>query len=425
MSRSLPPSDDASPATRWQVFTWALYDFGDTAFYVIIMTVGFPLYFKEVVAEGSRNGDLLWGTAFSLSMLIVAIMSPVLGAVADSGAGKKRFLAIFTGLCILATSFLFGVTGGMVAAGMILLVMANVGFQASMVFYDAFLPEISTDRTYGRVSGYGYALGYAGSLATLALVYPLYAGGFAAENLHNIRLSFLISAALFLVFAVPMFFALVDRQRTMRLPRNFIQVGFGRLVETFREFPRYRNVARFLISYFVYIDGVNTIIVFSSIYARETLHFGMTDIVMLFAAIQTSALLGSVLFGILADHAGHKFTLTITLLIWLGLVIAAYFIHDRFTFFMLGIVAGLALGSSQSTSRSLLTEITPAEKKTEFYGFYSFFGKASAIAGPFVFGLISSMLNQRTAILSVGFFIITGLVLLQRVAEPRRQPASD
>jgi UMF1 family MFS transporter len=423
MNHPVPPFSERSPATSWQVFCWALYDFANTAFYVIIVTVGFPLYFKEVVAEGSKQGDLLWGTAFSVSMLIVAFMAPVLGAVADSGAGKKRFLALFTGTCILATALLFTLREDMVLSAILLLILANVGYEASMVFYDAFLPEISTERTYGRVSGYGYALGYAGSLAILAVVYPLYVNGFVPDNLLNIRTSFLISAAFFLIFAIPLFVVLTDRQRTMGLPRNFIQVGFGRLRDTFREFPRYRNVARFLIAYFIYIDGVNTIIVFSSIYARHTLHFDMSDILLFFAAIQTSALIGSVLFGILADHAGHKFTLTITLLIWLGLIISAYFIQDRLTFFGLGVVAGLALGSSQSTSRSLLTEITPADKKTEFFGFYSFFGKASAILGPPVFGLISLLADQRTAILSVGFFIITGLVLLQRVVEPRRQGA--
>jgi MFS transporter, UMF1 family len=416
MSRSLhPPSFHT--ATRWQIFSWALFDFAHTAFYVLILTVGYPLYFKEIVVHSSNQGDFLWGSAFSISMLIVAIFSPVLGAVADYGAGKKRFLGLLTAVCVLATSSLFFVHTGMIFWGMALLIVSNIGFEAGLVFYDAFLPEITTPRSYGRVSGYGFALGYVGSLVSLSVVFPLYAGGFVAGNLFNIQLSFIVAAAFFFVFALPLFFFLPDKQRTRSLKLDFIKVGFARLRTTYQQFPKYRNVARFLISYFIYIDGVNTIIIFSSIFARETLKMDIGEIVIYFAMVQTSAIFGSVLFGILADHTTHKRTLSITLFLWLSIVAIAFFIQDKWMFYGLGVLAGLALGSSQSTSRGLMSIITPQEKKTEFFGFYSFFGKASAVLGPFVFGFISSYLNQRFAILSVGFFLLTGLILLQRVEE--------
>jgi len=416
-----PPSPHT--ATRWQIFSWALFDFAHTAFYVIILTVGYPLYFKEIVAQGSNRGDLLWGSAFSISMLIVALFSPILGAVADYGAGKKRFLGILTAICVLATSSLFFVHTGMIFLGMALLIISNIGFEAGLVFYDAFLPEITTIRSYGRVSGYGFSLGYVGSLVSLSVVFPLYAGGFVAGNLFNIQLSFIVAAAFFFVFALPLFFFLPDKQRTRSLKLDFIKVGFARLRTTYQQFPKYRNVARFLISYFIYIDGVNTIIIFSSIFARETLKMDIGEIVIYFAMVQTSAIFGSVLFGILADHTTHKRTLSITLCLWLSIVVIAFFIQDKWMFYGLGVLAGLALGSSQSTSRGLMSIITPQEKKTEFFGFYSFFGKASAVLGPFVFGFISSYLNQRFAILSVGFFLLTGLILLQQVEE--RTPESS
>ena len=422
MSTALKPSSDAGlplPATRWQILSWALFDFANTAFYVVILTVGYPLYFKEVVAVGSRDGDLLWGAAFSISMCIVAVLSPVLGAAADHGAGKKRFLGLFTALCILATVGLFFVHEAMLVWGMALLILANVGFEAGLVFYDAFLPEISTERSYGRVSGYGFALGYAGSLVTLAVAYPLYVSGFVASNLLNIRISFLLAAGFFLVFALPVFLFVPDRQRTGSLTFRLVRVGFERVRTTFREFSRYRNIARFLLAYFLYIDGVNTIIVFSSIFAHETLRLEVGDIVIFFAMVQTSAILGSLLFGVLADHSGHKRTLSVTLVIWIAIVAVSYFIHSRWMFYLVGVGAGIALGSSQSTSRSLMSEITPAGKKTEFFGFYSFFGKASAILGPFLFGLASSMFNQRIALLLVGVLLLAGLILLQRVREER------
>jgi UMF1 family MFS transporter len=404
---------------RSRIFVWTLFDFANTAFYVLILTVGYPLYFKEIIAKGQHNGDFLWGIAFSVSMLIVAIISPILGAVADYGAGKKRFLLIFTLLCVLATSGLYFTNEYTIALGMVLLIFANIGFEAGLVFYDAFLPEITTPRSYGRVSGYGFAMGYVGSLVTLLVAYPFYADGFSARNILNIRYSFLIAAAFFLIFSFPLFFFLKEANKTVGLKLSVIRIGFVRIKNTFKEFSNYKNTGKFLLSYFLYIDGINTIIIFSSIFARETLHLEIVDIIVFFALVQTSAIIGSVLFGILADHLGQKQSLSITLLLWLIIVVVAYFTTNKLLFYGLGLLAGIALGSSQSTSRSLMSTITPLEKKTEFFGFYSFFGKASAIIGPLIFGYISSMFNQRAAILSVGLLILAGLILLQRVEEKK------
>jgi UMF1 family MFS transporter len=404
--------------SRGSILSWALFDFANTAFYVTILTVGYPLYFREIVAGGGPYADALWGLAFSVSMTVVALISPVLGAVADAGGGKKVFLALFTLLCIVATAALAGVMPGMVTAGIALLILANIGFEAGLVFYDAFLPEITTERSYGRVSGYGFAAGYAGSLLTLAAAYPLYAGGFGNENLGNVRLSFLMAAGIFFLFSLPLLLFLPDRQRVHRLDLEMVRSGFSRLASTFRSLGHYRNIAWFLGAYFFYVDGINTIIVFSSIFARETLGFDIGEIVIFFAIIQTTALLGSVVFGILADHLGHKRTLVITLLLWLAITVAAYFVTSKAAFTIIGGFAGIALGSSQSTSRSLMSKIIPKDKKTEFFGFYSFFGKASAILGPALFGVVSSLLDQRIAILSVGTFLLAGLLLLRRVTVP-------
>ncbi|MBU1299798.1 MAG: MFS transporter [Bacteroidetes bacterium] len=407
------------PPSRSQIFVWTLFDFANTAFYVLILTVGYPLYFKEVVAKGNQNGDFLWGLAFSISMLIVAFISPILGAVADYSAGKKRFLLIFTAICIVATSGLFFITESMIVWGIFLLIMANIGFEAGLVFYDSFLPEITTPRSYGRVSGYGFAMGYIGSLVTLAVAYPLFIKGFSSENIINIRYSFLLAAGFFFVFSIPLFLFLKEKSKRVNQKFSFIKVGIQRIKATFKEFEKHKNVGKFLLSYFIYIDGINTIIIFSSIFARESLQLEIIDIVIFFAMVQTSAIAGSVIFGILADHFGQKKTLTATLILWLGIVVVAYFVTGKILFYVVGILAGIALGSSQSTSRSLMSTITPIEKKTEFFGFYSFFGKASAIVGPLIFGYISSQMNQRIAIISVGVLILVGLMLLQRVIEEK------
>ncbi|MBI5463400.1 MAG: MFS transporter [Ignavibacteriales bacterium] len=419
-TRGVSASDaQREPASRGQILSWALFDFANTAFYVLILTVGYPLYFKEIVAGREFAGDFWWGAAFSISMAIVAILSPILGAAADMGGGKKRFLALFTALCILATASMFFVHAGMLVSAVLLLIAANVGFEAGLVFYDAFLPELTTERSYGRVSGYGFAVGYAGSLATLAVAYPLFAGGFEETNLINIRLSFLLAAGFFFVFAIPIFFVVPDRQQSSDWNWRFARYGLRRVRKTFQEFQQYRNVGKFLLAYFIYIDGINTVIIFSSIFARETLHLDIGEIVIFFAMVQTTALLGSVAFGVLSDHWGHKPTLSVTLALWLVIVVLAFFVQSKTVFYSIGIAAGVALGSSQSTSRSLMSQITPPEKKTEFFGFFSFFGTASAIIGPFMFGVLSSNFNQRLAILSVGCFIVAGFFLLQRVEAPR------
>lgn len=406
---------------KGKIFAWSLFDFANTAFYVIILTVGFPLYFKEIITDNAPNSDFLWGLAFSISMLIVALFSPLLGAIADSGAGKKKFLAAFTALCILATASLFFTGPSMIFWSIVLLIFANIGFEAGLVFYDAFLPEITTERSYGRVSGYGFAMGYVGALITLFLVFPLYEAGFEEANLFNVRISFILAAVLFLLFALPIFIFVPDKQLKKKFEPKFFAEGYVRLKSTFRDFKKYKNIAIFLVAYFLYIDGVNTVIIFSSIFARETLQMTFTEIILLFVIVQTSAIIGSAIFGIISDHVGQKKTLMVTLLIWIGIVTSAFFVEDIFTFYIIAAFAGISLGSSQSTSRSLMTLLTPAEKKTEFFGFYSFFGKASAILGPFVFGIISTMIDQRTAILSVAFFFIAGLLILTKVRDPHAE----
>ena len=403
--------------SKLKIFVWSLFDFANTAFYVIVLTVGYPLFFREVITQNSPNSDFLWGLSFSISMLIVAMISPLLGAMADYGAGKKRFLLIFTLLCILATASLFFTGSGMILLGIFLLILANIGFEAGLVFYDAFLPEITTEKSYGRVSGYGFAMGYVGSLVTLIIAFPLYQGGFVDSNIFNVRLSFIISALLFLIFSLPIFIFIPDKQLKYKFEFRFFSEGYTRLKSTFIQFKKYKNVAIFLLAYFLFIDGVNTVIIFSSIFARESLQMDFGEIIILFIVVQSAAILGSAVFGIVSDHMGHKRTLIITLIIWIGIVVSAYFVHDKNIFFIVAGIAGISLGSSQSTSRSLMTSLTPAEKKTEFFGFYSFFGKASAILGPLLFGVISSMIDQRTAIISIAFFFVTGILILTKVKE--------
>jgi len=402
---------------KGRVFVWTLFDFANTSFSIIVVTFLYAVYFKKTVAGSESIGDLYWSISTSIAMLITAFISPVLGAIADYGAGKKRFLLFFTLLCILGTASLYFIGPGQIFWGIFIFVLANVGFEAGLVFYDAFLPEITAPKNYGRVSGYGFGMGYLGSLATLALVFPFI-------QAEMIKETFPVAALFFLVFSLPIFFFLKEKRPPIEHSGSFISIGFHRVWSTITHLKNYRNLLIFLIAFFFYIEGVNTVIFFSGNYASTTLGFSDTDLLVFFITVQTTAIVGSVLFGIVADKFGQKKTIIVTLFMWLAAVILAYFVTDEFGFYIVGFIAGAAMGSCQSVSRSLMSKLIPAERKTEFFGFYSFFGKSSAIIGPLTFGFVSYLTgSQRIAIISIAFFFIIGLLILTKVKDPKVQSA--
>jgi MFS transporter, UMF1 family len=418
-------SSGTSGASRLQIFIWTLFDFSCTSFSVIVISVGYSLYFKQIVAGGSGRGDFLWGMAVSLSMLITALIAPVLGAAADFSSRRKRFLFGFTIASVLCTALLYFVGPGMVITGIFLFVIANVGYEGGIVFYDAFLPGITTERSYGRVSGYGFAMGYIGSLTTLLLAMPLYAEGFAPSNLHNVRLSFVIAAGIFFVFSSPLFLFLRDHKVIFQRKTSYLAAGWNRVRDTARHLKTYRHIGRFLLAFFIYNDGILTVVSFASIFAQQSLNFSLREIIYLFALVQASAIVGSVCFGIVTDKIGPKKTININLVLWLIVVTTSYFTYSKGLFFAIAILAGSSLGAAQSASRSLMALLTPKEHEAEFFGFYDgLCGKSSAVVGTFLFGLISYLTNsQRLSIISVGIFFVVGLLLLQRV-DDTRQPVS-
>jgi UMF1 family MFS transporter len=266
-------------------------------------------------------------------------------------------------------------------------------------------------------------MGYVGSLVSLLIARPLFEGGFAPENLPNVRLSFLIAAGMFLVFSLPLFFFLKDRRPVATHEAPIIQAGYRRVRQTLSHLKSYRQVALFLVAFFLYNDGILTVISFASIFAQQSLGFSLQEILILFAVVQASAIIGSLIFGQLTDRLGPKTAIVISLVCWIGVVVGAYFVTDKAVFYVIGVVAGACMGGSQSASRSLMAMLTPSDHEAEFFGFYDgFCGKASAVIGTFVFGLLSWMTgSQRVAVLSVGLFFVAGLSLLHLVRAPARE----
>lgn len=409
-------------SSRVQIFIWTLFDFANTSFSVLIVAVGYSLYFKQIVAGGSGRGDFYWGLAVSISMLLTALIAPVLGAASDFSRRRKRFLFIFTMASVVCTALLYNVHANMVFVGSVLFIVANIGFEGGIVFYNAFLPSLTEKNFYGRISGYGFAMGYVGSLVSLLIAIPLYKDGFAPENLDNVRVSFLLAAVMFLLFSLPLFLFLRDKETERTISPSYLREGYARVIATLKHLRSYKQVATFLLAFFFYNDGILTVISFASIFAQESLQFSLQEILLLFAVVQASAIAGSLIFGSLTDKIGPKKTIIISLACWILVVVGAYFVHSKELFYGIGIIAGASMGGSQSASRSFMALLTPAEQEAEFFGFYDgFCGKASAVIGTFIFGILSwATGNQRIAVLSVGFFFVVGLFLLRQVKEPER-----
>ena len=418
---SPPPVSLPAPSTpRSQIFVWTLFDFANTSFSVLIVAVGYSLYFKDIVVGGAGKGDFFWGLIVSISMLLTAVIAPVLGAASDYAHSRKLYLFGFTIASVTCTALLYFIGPGMVFTGAALFIIANIGFEGGIVFYDAFLPFLTTKDRYGRISGYGFAMGYVGSLAALLIARPLYAEGFTAGNLFNVRLSFVIAAVMFLLFSLPLFLFLRDRPGTATRQVSYVKAGFDRVRQTLSHMRSYRQVTLFLVAFFLYNDGILTVISFASIFAQQSLDFSLQEILILFAVVQASAIVGSLIFGSMTDRIGPKRAIIASLVCWIGVVIGAYLVTSKALFYGISIVAGSCMGGSQSASRSLMAMLTPADREAEFFGFYDgFCGKASAVIGTFVFGALSwATGSQRIAALSVGLFFVAGLSVLHFVKDP-------
>jgi UMF1 family MFS transporter len=422
---AVPPTEPVAPR---EIFAWCLYDFANSAFSVIITTVVFGRYFQQFVVRGdAKLGALLWGIAISLSMLVIGLASPVLGAMADLSGGKKKGLLLFTGACIAATAALWLVKPGDVALGMILFIVANIGFSGSFSFYNGFLPEITTEENVGRVSGMGFAWGYVGGLACLAVCLPLLWKPWTPETLGPVRASFLVTAAFFALFSLPIVAWLrerspaVERLRLAALTRQ----SFARLGDTFAHVRRYQDLFRFLVAFLIYNDAIETVIYFSPVFASEVLGFSDAEVLYLFAAVQATAFIGAWALAGLTDRLGALRMVALTLVVWCALVGWAYFITSKTLFWVMALTAGLVLGPCQAASRSLMSLFIPEGRSAEFFGFFSISGKFSAILGPLVFGWTTYAFgSHRAGLLSTLAFFLVGFALLFGVDVRRGRQAS-
>ena len=405
-----------------------MYDFANSSFTTLIVTVAYSVYFVQVVAAPlAASGEAtaperVWFWGYAVSMLVAAGLSPLLGAIADAHATKKTFLIISTLVCVICTASLTFVERGDIWPGLILFGIANIAFDLGFLFCSAFLVEIATPSKMGRISGYGWGLGYVGGLLSLALAYPFIKGGLTEENLPLYRASFAVTAVFFLVAALPTFVFLRERAvpHKMSSRKSPVREAFTRLASTARQLKRYRDLAVYLGGYLIYTDAINTVIVASGIFANKVLDFSPGDLIIYFLVTQITAGLGAVGFGWMADQVGAKRTISVTLILWVLVAFAASVVQTHAQFYLIGLVAGAALGANQSASRMLLGQFTPSGRQGEFFGFFSVTGKFAAVIGPLVYGEVTALTgSQRWAVLSMAVFFVAGLLVFQWVDERR------
>ena len=406
-----------------QVLSWCLFDFANSSYSAVIAAVIFQVYYiNRIVSNEGGKGDLWWGAAISASMLFVSLSSPFLGGIADYAGSRKRLLAAYTAVCIAAVACFAALTPGAVITGFLLIVLANIGMEGGLVFYNSFLPQIAPADHQGRVSSWGFGVGYAGSILSLLIALPLAQGG-------RFGLIWPITAAFFAVFSLPAFLLLPRDQTTRDLSAPQAAVmGFKNACSTLSEIWRRREQRKFLIAYLIYEDGVNTVIVFSSLLAAVTFGFSQGELIWLYLVVQVTALAGAFLLSKPMDTLGPKKIVSASLLLWTLVAVLAFFVSTKGQFWVVACIAGMGLGSVQAGTRAFYTQFVPKEKEAEYFGVYSLVGKSSAILGPLVFGEVSSAFgSQRPAILAVAAFFIAGLILLSRVkgGGPNVLPGSD
>jgi len=417
------------------VFGWAMYDWANSAYITTFAAIVAAFFTAVIVPDGGYNGysgETLWSAVISVGAIVLFLMMPILGAVADYASAKKRFLRVFAWFGAAMTITLPLIPDGAVPTFLVIVILGQIGFVAANVFYDGFLPDISTDDTIDRVSSKGYAYGYVGGglYVLLALALILLSGDDSVTGLTEeaaSRIGIAGAGLWWFGFSIFSLRRLPEETAGGELPEEFrggsrwaglARLGFARTVGTARKLLGFKQLLLFVLAFLFYNDAVQTVIAVTGAYAEETLGLGTTEIIIVFLIVQFVAFFGALLFGSLAGRLGTKGAIIASLVVWIALAGAAYFLPEgeALPLYGLGVVTGFVLGGTQALSRSLYGSMIPEEASAEFYGFFSVFSKFSAIWGPLVFAIVSNATGSgRPAILSVVGFFVLGLILLARV----------
>ncbi len=402
-------SESPPPVRPREIFGWCCFDFANSAFTTIIITVVYAVFFIEVVAGKDPRAAGWWGTTLAISQFIVILVSPLIGAVADVTARKKSFLMMTAIVCSLGTAMLYFVGAGEVWLALAIVGVANIAFSLSENLCSSFLPEISTPENAGRISGYGWSFGYFGGLLSLVLALVIINSGSG-----RVPWTFVMTGAFFFLASLPTLLLLRERARRRKLPpgQGYVALGFAQLRQMFHEVPQHRTLAIFFLAMTLYVSGLTAVIAFASIYASEVIHMTQDQTIKLFVVLQLAGVAGAFAFGWWQDRVGAKPALLLALGLWIVACLWAGVCQTAGQFFGVGIVAGIALGSLQSAGRAVVSTLTPVGRAGEFFGYWGFFGKLAGVIGPFIFGWLATWLGYRVAIVANAGFFLAGLLVL-------------
>jgi UMF1 family MFS transporter len=421
-------------STRRERWAWYIYDFGNSAYAAVVLLAVYSAYFQGQVVGGSE-GSRLWGYSIAIAMIVVAVLAPFLGVIADFSAFKKRFLFFFTAMSVIFTGLLFFVENGDVFTGMLFFILAEIGYRSAQVFYDGLLPEIASPEEMGSVSGKGWAIGSAGGVLCLLIILPIIVivGGTLV-----VRLSLVITAVFWSLSAIPIFLWLPERAKPQRLGvgENYLTLAVRQLGRTISTARHFKEFIKFMVAFLIFNDAVIMALDFAAIMGAVLFGMDQQMLIVFVVIVNATNVLGAYLFGILVDKIGGKLSLMIAIGMMFVLVISIYFATSQTVFIIIGALAGIAMAGIQSVARTMVGLFSPRGQSAEFYGFFAVVGRTSSFIGPAVYGWLAAetsiwylnagkdavtaeQLGQRIAILSIGAFLLIGMFLLQFVNEAR------
>ena len=415
-------------APRRGLFGWCLYDWANSAFPTVITTFVFSAYFTKAIAADEISGTAQWGIAISLSGLFVALLSPFLGAIADHGGRRKPWVFVLTLLCVVASALLWLARPetNFIILALSLAALANFAFEMAMVFYNAMLPDLVPRQRIGRLSGWGWGLGYAGGLVCLGLILVLLVQaetpifGLDKESFEHIRATGPMVAIWMAVFAAPFFLWTPDRSDQGISFAAALKRGIATLIDTFRRVREYSQIVRFLIARMMYTEGLNTLFTFGGIYAAGTFGMEFDELILFGIALNVTAGLGAAAFAWVDDRIGPKRTILIAVtgLAVLGAVLL--FVEGKALFWTFALPLGIFVGPAQAASRTMMARLAPPRMMTEMFGLYALSGKATAFLGPALLAWMTVVFaSQRAGMAVIMVFFLLGLVLLMGVADKR------
>jgi len=402
-----------------------MYDFANSAYTTLVVTFIYATYFTKAIAENEIVGTALWSRAVVITAITVTILSPFLGALADRGGYRKFFLFLMTAICVAGSAMLYTALPGQTTKALFWFAVGNIAFEMGCVFYNAFLPDIAPPAQIGRISGYGWSMGYVGGLLAMFIAMVGFVNpatpwfGFSTAAGENIRATNLLVAMWVAVFSLPLFLWIKeDKSQIIGKGERLLASSLKQLVNTFHQVKQYRQTARFLAAHLIYNDGLVTIFAFGGIYAAGTFNFTFSEIMIFGIVLNLTAGIGAFALGFFDDRLGGKKTIQISLIALILASLLAVLAPNKSVFWTAGILVGIFSGPNQAASRSLMGRFAPPDKENEFFGFFAFSGKATAFLGPFFLGILTELFNsQRAGISIVILFFLLGSLLLAFVDE--------